>query len=217
MRNVLVALVVVVGCGGLWGCDDNVNYPARAGHVNDRAEVLSKEARAELEVKLAKTQQEKGCDLAIVTVASLEGLSVEAYANRLARKWRIGNDCGGKGILFLIAPTDRKARIEIADEASGIIGASEAGAILTEEVVPRFKEEKIEEGVRVGAQSILDYISGERKHEPTPMWVIVVIIVALIIAVLVVATTDNRRGGGSDAFTVDFGGGFGGCGASASW
>jgi uncharacterized protein len=80
------------------------------GFVNDFAKVLTDGQVSELNQKLTDYKQTTGNEVSVVTIQSLDGDTVENYANSLFREWGIGEKEKNNGVLFLIAIADRKMR-----------------------------------------------------------------------------------------------------------
>src|SRR5262245_15009816 len=100
--SLLVAAVATVAA---------VDFPKPLGYVNDFAGVLSGDAKEELVALLRETERKTTVEMAVTTVASLDGLSVEEYANKLFHAWGIGKRGRDNGVLLLVAPSERKVRI----------------------------------------------------------------------------------------------------------
>jgi len=90
-----------------------VVYPKPSGYVNDFAHQLSPEFANALEARLRSFEQSTSIEVAVVTVPSLEGERLETYATGLFNDWGIGKRGANNGVLFLWAPAERKARIEV--------------------------------------------------------------------------------------------------------
>ncbi len=68
---------------------------------------------ADLERKLADLEQKSRIQLVVATVPSLGGEEIEPYANELFRAWKLGDAKDNNGALLLIAPKERRVRIEV--------------------------------------------------------------------------------------------------------
>ncbi len=137
---------------------DGPALPDYQGYVNDYAGLLTSQARAELEAQLNQLQKDTTAEVAVVTIKSLEGDSIEDYAVRLFEKWGIGKKGKDNGVLFLVALDDRKMRIEVGYGLEPVITDGRAGRIRDNDVIPRFKESDYEGGIKAGAASIEKYI-----------------------------------------------------------
>jgi uncharacterized protein len=134
-------------------------FPKPTGYVNDFAGVLSSDNKARLEGALSSFEKASGDEIAVVTLPSLEGEPVENVAVALFKEWGIGKKGKDNGILFLIAPNDRKMRIEVGYGLEGTINDALAGRILDEAVAPRFRAGDMNAGIAAGALAIVQVIS----------------------------------------------------------
>src|SRR5467141_1991365 len=100
-------------------------YPA--GYVSDLAGVIRPEAKERLEALCAEVEQKTGAQMAIVTVQSLEGESVENYAVDLFKQLGVGSKKDSRGVLLLVAPNERKYRIEVGYGLEPVINDARAG------------------------------------------------------------------------------------------
>ena len=139
------------------------SFPNYHGFVNDFANIISDEKEKELEELLSAFERETSNEVALATVNSLEETTVEDYAVRLFEKWQIGKKDKDNGLLFLIAPNERKMKIEVGYGLEGIITDGIAGSILDRNVAPYFKADEMEKGVEEGAKAIVAKI---RAGEP---------------------------------------------------
>ena len=98
------------------------------GSVNDFAGVLNQQTKSQLEALALELKQKTGAEIAVAIVPSLEGDSVENYANLLAESWGVG-DQEDRGALVLLAVDDRRLRIEIGYGLEPIIPDGRAGEI----------------------------------------------------------------------------------------
>ncbi len=145
MRPLLMAVLLAVGG----------NFPQPVGHVNDFAEVLSQEAESRLEEKLKRYADDTGIEVAVVTIASLDDSTVEEYTLNLANSWGVGDKKKDNGLVFLIAPNERKTRIEVGYGLEPDLPDVAAGRIIRDDVLPLFKEKKMEEGIIAGVSAIV--------------------------------------------------------------
>ncbi len=119
------------------------NFPEYQGFVNDYAGLLSPAVKTQLDAKLSQLEKDTTAEVAVVTVKSLEGDSVDDYAVRLFEKWKIGKKDKDNGVLFLVALDDRKMRIEVGYGLEPLITDGRAGRIRDNDVIPRFKDRRL--------------------------------------------------------------------------
>ena len=99
------------------------------GYVNDFAEILSTETRASLEELLSSTDASTSAQVAVVTIKSLDGDTIENYAEKLFQEWGIGQKGKDNGVLLLVAVDDRKVRIEVGYGLEGALTDAESSWI----------------------------------------------------------------------------------------
>lgn len=132
-----------------------------SGYVNDFAEVIEESTQSELETTLDAFEKEKGHEVAVVTINSMEGDVIENFANELFREWGIGKEAADNGVLFLIAIDDRKMRIEVGYGLEGALTDLESSWILDNHVTPEFKAGDYNAGIKVGTTMIMEAIQDE--------------------------------------------------------
>jgi len=137
--------------------------PAPDTYVSDRAEILSPETEARLEVALAKFEEATSNQVVIATFPSLEGEALEDFSIRLAEKWKPGQKGKDNGVVLLIFRDDRKVRIEVGYGLEGALPDALAGQIINNVMVPEFQAGKYDEGILKGTRAILEAIQGEYK------------------------------------------------------
>ena len=157
--------------------------PAR-GRVLDGAGVLAPLGIERLQEVSDDLERRTGAELVVATVASLEGLEVEDYANRLFKAWGVGKKGKNNGVLILLAPRERKARIEAGYGLESVLPDIVAGRILKDEAHASFHDRRWQEGLLVAARRVSAVVSGDapaaapaasRWRDPTPTdWPLVI-------------------------------------------
>ncbi len=150
MLNVLAIVLTVLSISF-----PNVESSTKpAGYVSDFAHILSPEQVVQLETQLSKLKDETTVEIAVVTVQSLDGRSVEDYTRSLATEWGVGVKGKDNGIMFLIAPNERKARIEVADGIRPKVSDSDSNNIMQNTIIPLFKQKRMGDGVVSGVDAL---------------------------------------------------------------
>jgi uncharacterized protein len=200
------------------------SMPAKPqGWVSDFAGILAEDTRAQISSLCDEVKKSTGAEIAVVTVSSLEGMSVEEYAVRLFKQWGIGEKEKDNGVLFLIAPNERKTRIEVGYGLEPVITDGRAGEIIRETVIPFFKTGDYNQGILQGSRRIAALITDKNfvpsvpipKPEPRtdqPPWPIrvgVMLFFALFITLGFLALGYALRQKGQGFFLI-WGAGFGG-------
>ncbi len=125
------------------------------GFVNDLPNLLPKEEEAEIEKTLKEYKAKTDIEIAVVIVLSLEGLEIEEYTQELAESWGVGKRGKDNGIVFLIAPNERKLRIATGYGIEPDLTDYQAKQIIDNHVVPLFKSGRMVDGVKSGLRQIL--------------------------------------------------------------
>jgi len=135
-------------------------FPQPRGYVNDYAGILSPEVKDLISSYALELDKKTGAQLAVVVVKSLEGLTIEDYAWQLFEKWGIGKKGEDLGVLLLVAPNERKVRIEVGYGFEGKITDGIAGDIIRE-MIPYFKGGDYNRGILYGAGKLLNLMAEE--------------------------------------------------------
>ena len=130
-------------------------YPNATGYVNDFAQLLPREQGASLNDELVAFEKKTTIEIAVVTVFSLNNQSIEEYTRGLAKEWGVGKRGQNNGVVFLIAPKERKMRIETASGVRSVLTNSRADQIRDEAVLPRFRAGNMAQGIIDGTHAIM--------------------------------------------------------------
>lgn len=137
------------------------DFPPLTGRVVDQAELLDDAEEAALVAQLEAHEQETSNQLVVATIASLDGHDIADYANRLGRFWQIGTSEEDNGVLLVVAPAERKVRIEVGYGLEGALTDSLSSIIIQREILPAFRSGNFPQGIRQGVDAILLAIKGE--------------------------------------------------------
>jgi uncharacterized protein len=173
----------------LWSAVASAALPARpAGPVYDGASVIPADIEAAIDAKLRTLSKETGKTLVVATVPSLDGVTVEEYAVKLFESWGIGDKALDEGALILVAPKERRTRIEVGLGSEGILPDILAARIIDQQMIPRFKSGDYGGGIAAAADAVTDQL----KREPTQA--------RAVAAAAERAAKQTRKGGGDGAF-----------------
>jgi uncharacterized protein len=140
-------------------------FPAHDGYVNDFASVLADSDETYLEDYLRTLERDTSAEVAIATVNSLDGMTVEEYANRLFVDWGIGKKQKDNGVLLLVSMREKAVRIEVGYGLEPIIPDGRAGEIIRTSIVPDFRDGNFPRGIGQGIERIARII--RERGEPT--------------------------------------------------
>lgn len=223
----LLSLVFCLSFGSL--SEAKFKTPWLSGPVMDEVGILAPEDKAEIEQLLRSFNQRDMAQIQVYITSSLQDLPIEQASIDITDQWKLGSKEKDNGLLFLIAPNERKMRIEVGQGLEGIMTDLHTKKIQDDIVVPYFKEQRMSEGVLNGVKAIITVLDGEelqsiaKPHSAgggggggisLPFWVIVPLWILIILM--------GRLGGGRRRYMGGrwggggFGGGFGGGGGGWS-
>lgn len=138
----------------------NYDFPPLTGRVVDEAGILDAVTRAGIEAKLAGLEEKTTSQVVVVTLKSLRGRTIEEYGYRLGRHWGIGQQGSNNGILLIVAPNERKVRIEVGYGLEGTFPDAIASVIVQGTILPRFRANDYRGGIEQGVDAIVQVLSG---------------------------------------------------------
>ena len=209
-----------------------LTVPPLTGRIVDQANIIPQQTREALEPKLAELEQKSGIQLVVATVNSLEGQEIEPYANELFRFWKLGEETKNNGVLLLVAPKERRVRIEVGYGLEGTLTDALSAVIIANAIAPRFKTGDFSGGITRGVDDVITVLTTDesewskrpslrldRPQTERPMnWIGIVAFFAVIILLMVsptfraifFASLLTRGGGSYSRGGYSGGGGFGG-------
>ena len=131
------------------------------GYVTDLAGVMASDAKNRLEALCTEVQQKTGAQMAIVTVHSLNGQSIENYAVDLYKQLGVGGKQDNRGVLLLVSPDERKYRIEVGYGLEPVINDARAGDV-GRSMVPFLRQGDYSSAIETAAWQLAKYIADER-------------------------------------------------------
>ncbi len=207
-KSARVALFLVVSLFATLLAVAAPNYPELTGRIVDNANLLTPVDRAAIEAELASLEGASTDQFAVVTVNALDGYAIEDYGIGLARKWEIGQKDKDNGIVLLVAPNERKVRIEVGRRLEGVMTDTMSKLIIENAILAKFRRGDFSGGIRDGVRDIKAVLLGDAeevkrraaggrtpKDDPT-VWIHLVVfflIVALILWQMKRAAEEQRR------------------------
>ncbi len=152
------AAFLIMGCAG--EADEQVAGASIAaleltGRVVDVADIFSAEFEGNLTAKLAQLEADTGVQLVVVSTPDLQGRDVSNYTNDLANAWGVGSGERDDGLVVLVAPNERKVRIEVGLGLEASVEDEEALIIITDDMTPQFQNGDYEAGIDAGVDSLI--------------------------------------------------------------
>src|SRR5579864_5073256 len=171
-----------------------LTFPPLTGRVVDQAGLLDAADRAALTETLASLEATTTNQLVIVTLKSLQGTSIEDYGYQLGRRWQIGQKDKNNGALLIVAPTERKVRIEVGYGLEGTLTDALTKYIIETSILPRFTAGDFPGGIKRGTEQVVQLLTGDpkglkraaaqyasrdigRSNADTPLWPLLVVVV----------------------------------------
>jgi len=142
-----------------------INFPALTGRVVDNANILSPQTEKILTQKLKAFEQNTSNQIVVVTLKSLQGHSIEDYGYKLGRHWGIGQKGKDNGVLLIVAPNERKVRIEVGYGLEGTLTDAKSFLIINDIIIPYFKKGDFDKGILKGTEAIMETIKGTFKAD----------------------------------------------------
>lgn len=240
----LLALLLLLGFAGRAAAEPV--FPALSGRVVDAADLLSPAEEAAVTNKLAALEADTGRQLVVATLPDLQGYAIEDYGYRLGRAWAIGSKERDDGVLLIVAPKERKVRIEVGYGLEPVLTDALSSVIIHQAMLPKFRAGDMAGGVIAGADALIQQLrlpdeeakarvvsaqkAAQQGGEGVPFGFLIFL---FILFVFILPRLFGRRGpvviwgpgmgggwggrrGGGGGFSGG-GGSFGGGGASGGW
>jgi uncharacterized protein len=163
------------------GCSAQADDPARSeehgrlaalipdrpdGPVLDQADILPPDEEADLNRRLTDYWNRTHTAVVVVSVNSLGGEPIERFSLRLARDWDIGDAANLRGLLVLVAPTERKVRIEVSCGLENVISDAFAGRVIRERMTPKFKNGALDAGTLAAVDALIGQMDASGNPAP---------------------------------------------------
>jgi uncharacterized protein len=160
LRLLVVVTLAAVGIGAVGAAP---SFPALTGRVVDQAGVIEPAAEARLDAKLADLEQKTRIQLVVATLRSLQGYDIADYGYQLGRAWGIGQKGDDNGALLIVAPAERKVRIEVGYGLEGVLTDAVARLIIENAILPRFRAGDYAGGIERGVDDLVQLLSGDAE------------------------------------------------------
>ena len=156
---IFFTVLVVVCATAIIGSADDIP-PLPPAPVVDLAGIIDESVQTKLNGLLRELEQKTTVQMAILTVKSLQGKSLEEFSLGIAHdKWRLGQKGKDNGILLVIALDDRKYRIEVGYGLEGILPDSLVGSIGRQYLVPNFRKGDYSIGIYAATLAVVNEIA----------------------------------------------------------
>ena len=174
------ALLLAWSCGPALAQLSDPKFPELTGRIVDEAGLIKYDDRQALDAELAALEAKSTDQIVVVTVKSLQGYAIEDYAVKLGRAWGIGQKGKDNGVLVVVAPNERKVRIEVGRRLEPLLPDGMTGTIIRSTMLPAFRRGDFSGGIKAGVHDIKAVLTGDAE-----------------------AVKDRARGGGRPAPGMD--------------
>jgi uncharacterized protein len=221
LAALLVLVALVSGPPGAWA----QTFPKLTGRVVDAANIIPDDEEARLTQKLEALEKQSKRQLVVATIPDLQGYEIADYGYRLGRAWGIGQKGTNNGAILIIAPKERKIRIEVGYGLESTLTDGMSFLIINNDIRPRFKADDYAGGIEAGTDAIIKQLTlpsdearkiaaeadadfKNRRNDVSPGTVIFILFVIFFFVLPIIrsATRGGRRGryGGIDTPIIWF-------------
>jgi uncharacterized protein len=162
----LRALLLVLAWSIAAAVGADVAVPPLTGRVVDLTATLTSEQKQGLEQELQAFEEKKGSQIAVLIVPTTQPETIEQYSIRVAEAWKLGRKTIDDGAILLVAKDDRALRIEVGYGLEGALNDAVSKRIVSEVIVPRFKQGDFYGGIAAGVERMIGVVGGEPLPEP---------------------------------------------------
>jgi uncharacterized protein len=201
-----VGLLLLLAPLSLVHAQSGPTFPALSGRIVDEANLLSPEAETAIDAKLAALEQRTTDQFVVVTLTSLQDREIEDYGYQLGRAWGLGRKDEDNGVLLIVAPNERKVRIEVGYGLEPVMTDVMSNHIIQNDILPAFRVGGYERGITAGVDAVIAQleldpaeaaaraaaVAPSRAEAPILPGVVILLIFVFIVFILI----SSARGGG---------------------
>lgn len=196
---ILIGLVCLAA--GLWTgtglAQAAIPAPPPELYVLDQAGVMSSDTKSAIINTSQELARQTKAQVAVVTLNSLEGQTIEEVGLQIGRQWQLGDAQLNNGVLILVVPSARESRIEVGYGLEGALPDGKTGRIQDDYMLPYFRTNDYDQGLLNGYKAVVAEVAREYgitlnvtpPQQPdvdtgsrsAPWWVTVLWVVGLIL------------------------------------
>ena len=157
--SILIVAPFRVLASNLAGDRETITVPVLTSTVIDMTQTISPEGIDALTKKISDHERNTSDELVVVVLDSLHGHAIEEYALQMARTWKIGKKEKDNGVLFVIAPIEKKVRIEVGYGLEGVLTDAKCKSLIEQTIIPQFQRNQMETGIILGLDAICNVLN----------------------------------------------------------
>ncbi|MEZ5849502.1 MAG: TPM domain-containing protein [Hyphomicrobiaceae bacterium] len=157
----LLALMAILA--GIASASAQPKFPTLTGRIVDQANLLNAEDRTSILALLREYEAKSSDQIVVVTLPTLQGYPIEDYGYQLGRAWGIGQKDVDNGVLLIVAPNERKVRIEVGRGLEPQLTDLMSGLIIERTILPAFRRGDFSGGILAGVRDIRDTLAGDAQ------------------------------------------------------
>ncbi len=131
-------------------------------YVVDRANVISADIERSLNGILQELEQKTQVQYIVLTILSTQNLSIEEFAEKQFKTWKLGRQKEDDGFLFVLATQNRLSRFEVGYGLEGFMTDRFCKSVLREVLVPHMRQGQVSQGAY---QANLQAVQRIAEHE----------------------------------------------------
>ena len=155
LQRAIAGLITLMGLAFATPSLAQPEFPELTGRVVDAARIIPPAQEAELTAKLEALETQSQRQFVIATLPDLQGYDIADYGYQLGRHWGIGDEERNDGVLLLVAPNERKTRIEVGYGVEPVLTDGMSTLIVQKQMLPQFREGKFADGINVATDTII--------------------------------------------------------------
>jgi uncharacterized protein len=229
-------LYVVMLLGGVLRAEAEPSalvFPPMTGSVVDAAQMLDSQTTVRLARLLSAHEKATGERVVVVTLADLQGTSIEEFGSRLGDAWGLGLHGKDDSVLLVVYRDKRKVFMEVGDVLKDRLNDAQASLIIDMLMTPEFDDNRFAVGIERGTRAVIAALGGQIPDYPEPkrqmsevdeqtnddqVWLIGIVLTLIVLGIVIISV---RHGGATrparERAADRSGGRFGGGGASGNW
>lgn len=138
---------------------ENPNLTDRRVYVSDPGSLVSPEVKSQVNHQLYDLRLKTGVEVVVAVIPSIGDVPIEDFSERLFTQWGIGKSDKDNGVLVLIAPEQKRARITTGYGVEGVLPDISAKKIIDRSIISYMKENDLNGAVAAVSNDVTQVLS----------------------------------------------------------